>query len=114
MKKTVTSLASLALLLAATGAQAMSKGSSMLAIQIGQGTADVVDPRQGVIFYTLDQQQSGKPQFQRREECLQCHVSSGTLGVPGGVVRSVHADQTGMPLFQMGTFVTDHRSPLSR
>src|SRR2546425_793037 len=44
MKKTVTSLASLALLLAATGAQAMSKGSSMLAIQIGQGTADVVDP----------------------------------------------------------------------
>lgn len=71
-----------------------------------------VDPRQGVIFYTIDQEKVEKPRFARREECLQCHISSATLGVPGEVVRSVHTDNTGMPVFQAGTFVTDHRSPL--
>lgn len=72
-----------------------------------------LDPRQGVVFYTLDQEKSSRPQLVRREECLQCHVSPGTLGVPGEVVRSVHTDGSGMPVFQAGTFVTDHRSPLS-
>ncbi len=71
-----------------------------------------VDPREGAIFYTLDQEKTDKPRFARREQCLQCHISSGTLGVPGEVVRSVHSDNTGMPVFQAGTFVTDHRSPL--
>ncbi len=72
-----------------------------------------LDPRQGVVFYTLDQEKASRPQLVRREECLQCHVSPGTLGVPGEVVRSVHTDSSGMPVFQAGTFVTDHRSPLS-
>ncbi len=71
-----------------------------------------LDPRQGVIFYTLDQEKSAHPQFDRRDTCLQCHQSGGTLGVPGLVVRSVFPDSTGMPLFHAGTFVTDHRSPL--
>jgi hypothetical protein len=71
-----------------------------------------VDPEQGVIFYTLDQQQTSKPQIARRGECLQCHASGQTLGVPGLVVRSVFPEPSGMPLFQAGSFVTDHRSPL--
>jgi len=71
-----------------------------------------VDPREGVIFYTLDQEKTDKPRFARREQCLQCHISSATRGVPGEVVGSVHTDNTGMPVFQAGTFVTDHRSPL--
>lgn len=71
-----------------------------------------VDPRQGVIFYTLDQDAAEKPRFQRRDTCLQCHATGATLGVPGLVVRSVFPESSGMPLFQAGTFVTDHRSPL--
>jgi hypothetical protein len=71
-----------------------------------------VDPEQGVIFYTLDQEPSSKPRFERRDTCLQCHATSATLGVPGLVVRSVFPDSSGMPMFQAGTFITDHRSPL--
>jgi Rrf2 family protein len=71
-----------------------------------------VDPRLGVIFYTLDQEETAKPQIVRRGECLQCHQGGGTLGVPGLVVRSVYPESSGMPMFQAGGFVTDHRSPL--
>jgi hypothetical protein len=43
-----------------------------------------VDPRQGVIFYTLDIADVAKPRFDRRDNaCLQCHHTGGTLGVPG-------------------------------
>src|SRR5687768_106811 len=34
-----------------------------------------VDPKQGVIFYTLDQEESAKPRFERRDTCLQCHAT---------------------------------------
>jgi len=73
-----------------------------------------VDPRQGVIFYTMDQEAVPKPRLDRRDECLQCHAAGGTLGVPGLVVRSVFVERSGMPLFHAGGFVTDHRSPLSQ
>ncbi|MBS1828424.1 MAG: hypothetical protein JST93_24165 [Acidobacteria bacterium] len=71
-----------------------------------------LDPKQGVIFYTLDIEDVAKPRFDRRDACLQCHQSGGTLGVPGIVVRSVYPEPSGMPVFQAGTFITDHRSPL--
>ena len=73
-----------------------------------------VDPRQGVVFYTMDQEAGVKPRIDRRDECLQCHASGGTLGVPGLMVRSVYVERSGMPLFHAGGFVTDHRSPLSQ
>src|SRR3954454_3475903 len=72
------------------------------------------DPTQGVVFYTMDQESGPKPRIDRRDECLQCHASGGTLGVPGLVVRSVFVERSGMPLFQAGGFVTDHRSPLAQ
>jgi hypothetical protein len=73
-----------------------------------------VDPKLGVIFYTLDQKKVAKPHFDRRDAaCLQCHDSGGpTLGVPGLMVRSVYPDPSGMPVFQAGEFFTDQRSPL--
>src|SRR3954449_8375446 len=73
-----------------------------------------IDPRQGVMFYTMDQDAGPKARIDRRDECLQCHASGGTLGVPGRVVRSVFVERSGMPLFQAGGFVTDHRSPLAQ
>jgi hypothetical protein len=87
-------------------------------VQVGfVRTGDVLefaalDPKQGIIFYTLEQEKADKPHFQRRDTCLQCHQSGGTFGVPGLVVRSVFPDNSGMPLFHAGTFTTDHRSPL--
>jgi hypothetical protein len=71
-----------------------------------------LDSKQGVIFYTLDMEDVAKPRFDRRDACLQCHQSGGTLGVPGIVVRSVFPEPSGMPLFHSGTFITDHRSPM--
>jgi hypothetical protein len=71
------------------------------------------DDRQGIIFYTLEQDQTAKASFARQDQCLQCHATGATLGVPGLVVRSVFADRSGMPAFQAGTFITDHRSAMS-
>lgn len=71
-----------------------------------------LDPKQGIIFYTLDQYPAGRPRFNRQDVCLQCHQSGSTMGVPGLVVRSVTPDHTGMPVMSAGGFVTDHRSAL--
>jgi hypothetical protein len=73
-----------------------------------------VDPRQGAIFYTLSQERSASPRFVRdRGQCLTCHASSRTQGVPGHLVRSVFLDPGGQPQLGSGTFTTDHRSPFA-
>lgn len=72
-----------------------------------------IDPKLGVVFYTLDQVRSPRPRFKLRStECLSCHVGTFTLGVPGLLVRSVHPDRFGSPM-RAPSFITDHRSPLS-
>jgi hypothetical protein len=48
------------------------------------------DPRQGVVFYELSQEATAKPMFKRNNECLACHLSWETLGVPGLMVQSVY------------------------
>ena len=45
-----------------------------------------LDPKQGMVFYTLDIQKSDQPQFIRRDACLQCHQGPATLGIPGLLV----------------------------
>lgn len=71
------------------------------------------DPRQGPIFYTIDQDSNRPPSFTRHgDTCLQCHMNGSTLDVPGLVIRSVYPEPSGMPHFHAGGFVTDHRSPL--
>lgn len=76
------------------------------------------DAKQGTIFYTLSQPEvtaDEKPLFVRdRGQCLTCHASSRTQGVPGLLVRSVYSDSGGHPLLGSGTFNTDHTSPFSR
>jgi len=72
------------------------------------------DPQQGVIFYTLKNRPGKHPQFIRDNgNCLICHASSRTKGVPGLVVRSVFPDRDGRPIIGAGTFTTDHTSPFS-
>jgi len=72
-----------------------------------------LDPRQGDIFYTLDVDKADRPQFDRRDVCMQCHMGPATLGVPGIMVASVYADSSGMPAFRLGEPVTDHRTSFS-
>jgi hypothetical protein len=46
-----------------------------------------LDPRQGMVFYTIDQS-AAQPAMTRAMGCLTCHVSSSTLDVPGLIARS--------------------------
>ncbi len=74
-----------------------------------------VDPRQGAIFYTLGQKETARPQFIRDQgNCLTCHATSRTHGVPGHLVRSVYSSRTGLPHFGSGTFRTNHSSPFKQ
>lgn len=71
-----------------------------------------VDPTQGTIFYTLSQRDAERPDFRRdRGNCLVCHASTRTKGVPGLLVRSVYPARDGQPHFGLGTITTDHRTP---
>lgn len=74
-----------------------------------------IDPALGPIFYVLSipRPPQQKLTLFRSNECLNCHGGSRTAGVPGMLVRSVHADTGGFPLLGAGTFLTDHASPLS-
>ncbi len=72
----------------------------------------VADPSLGTVFYTLDQEPTDKPRFQRQtESCLICHGSSANRGLPGHLMRSVHPDRTGEPVIGSGSFRTDDTSP---
>jgi hypothetical protein len=84
-------------------------------VQLGEVIeVSAVDPQKGAIFYVLPQQPSESPKFRRMtHDCLQCHDSSLSLGVPGHIVRSVHPDANGQPILSAGTFATNQNSPLS-
>lgn len=69
------------------------------------------DPRQGVVFYMLPQQNAAVPLILRRNECLQCHHSYATLGVPGLLVRSVVTSSRGEAMPFLGNYVVDDRTP---
>ncbi len=74
-----------------------------------------VDPKLGGVFYTLAQKETDKPVFLRdKGQCLVCHASSRTQGVPGHVVRSVFTDPEGQPRLGTGTFSTEDRSPFAQ
>jgi hypothetical protein len=72
------------------------------------------DPEQGVVFYIVDQMFSEKPVFHRRDDCLTCHNSYNAAGVPGMLVRSVFTGRDGRALFQLGSYNTDHSSPMEQ
>jgi len=69
------------------------------------------DPRQGAVFYVLDQIPVDRPRLRRNDGCLACHLSWDTLGVPGFQVLSTAPLSPDPNAYATG-FVTDHRSPL--
>jgi hypothetical protein len=69
-----------------------------------------LDPKQGVVFYSFDGS-ANPPRFDRRDACLQCHLSPGTLGIAGLLTASSYTDASGMPAFRGSQRITDHRTP---
>lgn len=68
------------------------------------------DPVRGVAFFTLSQTAAEPPRFRRQRDCLQCHISWDTFGVPGEFVLTTtpSPDKDG---YATGG-VVDHRTPL--
>jgi hypothetical protein len=73
------------------------------------------DPALGGVFYTLSQQPSDHPRFERQTHtCLQCHdSSSSTGGVPGFIMRSVVTDRYGYPVVA-DTGATTDQTPMEK
>jgi hypothetical protein len=71
------------------------------------------DPEQGTIFYTLNQWKSASPRLKRRDDCLSCHESYDTMGVPGMLLRSVYPAPNGFVMRELGTYNVDHRVPFA-
>jgi hypothetical protein len=71
------------------------------------------DPTQGTIFYELDQHPAKAPIFRRTLNCLRCHHSRYTNGVPGVLIRSTPTTAKGTALASaaMPNLISDHRSP---
>ena len=82
------------------------------------------DPRLGIVFYHLDQRPEAYKQrmtaatpsspFTRREDCLRCHMTPTTLGVPGLLFRSVFPSSSGVPLIHGPQYDTDDRLPFDK
>ena len=79
------------------------RGSNLLEVA-------ALDPKQGMVFYSFDST-SNPPSFDRRDACLQCHTSPGTLGIPGLLIASSYTDASGMPAFRGAQRITDDRTP---
>jgi hypothetical protein len=70
------------------------------------------DAQQGMIFYSLDQQ-NDTPRFKRNDECLACHLSWDTLAVPGLMVFSTLPLPDDKNAYAIG-FASNHAIPLEQ
>ncbi len=66
------------------------------------------DPKLGGIFYTIEQKPAAKPEFKRNDNCLACHLSWDTLGVPGFFLMSTLSVPDDPHSYASG-FPSDHR-----
>ena len=60
------------------------------------------DRDNAMVFYTLEETQTDKPVFTRRMDCLSCHYSYATSGVPGTLIRGA------------GRYIIEHSVPLEQ
>lgn len=74
-----------------------------------------VDPKLGAVFYSLDQEPVDRPRMMRHtDNCLTCHSSSRTEGVPGHLARSVYPDARGLPLLSEGSHNVNYKTPIEK
>ena len=71
------------------------------------------DPKLGAVFYRLENKKFERPEFSREMDCLSCHGSQRTLGVPGHFVRSIGTDDSGELDNQTEIKDIDHCTPFS-
>lgn len=73
------------------------------------------DSKLGTVFYTLDQKNTERPVFTRQtDNCLLCHSSSRTGGIPGHLVRSLMVDSDGQPILSAGSQSVDYTTPFEK
>jgi hypothetical protein len=72
----------------------------------------VADPKLGALFYSLDNKKIARPKFRRNDQCLECHASSKSMGVPGFVLRSFMTDEDGQPDLSTGISQVNHCTPI--
>lgn len=71
-----------------------------------------VDPATGGVYYMLPQRESGPHRLVRvGQQCLECHNSAMTGGIPGHIMRSVHVLPDGQPDLAAGSYLTTDQSP---
>jgi hypothetical protein len=71
-----------------------------------------VDKKLGAVFYTFSQDKVERPKFERNDQCLECHASAKSMGVPGHLVRSFATDESGIVDLRSGTSQVSHRTPI--
>ncbi|MDA1266632.1 MAG: hypothetical protein O2816_16250, partial [Planctomycetota bacterium] len=71
----------------------------------------VMDPDQGLRFYTLTRAEQGLAFQRETHSCLQCHAPSWNRERPAHLVRSVHPLPDGQAQLRAGTHLVDHRTP---
>lgn len=80
-------------------------GSSLVEIS-------TADPKLGTAFYTIDMSPTHPKLQQAYYDCMACHATSLTQGIPGHTVRSVIPTYDGTVDPRRESFITDDRSPL--
>lgn len=80
------------------------RGSNLIELSVS-------DAKLGAVFYSAEQLGSRLRIRRRDYDCLACHATSMTQGVPGHTVRSVFPQHDGSFDFRRKSFITDHRSP---
>ena len=71
------------------------------------------DPKLGAAFYVVDMSSQHASVQRAYYDCLGCHATSMTQGIPGHTVRSVLPSIDGSVSLQKKSFITDHTSPFS-
>ena len=73
------------------------------------------DPVLGSVYYIIGtgDHQHALQITRDNSDCLSCHGTARTESIPGVLVRSVFPDENGQPLLSLGTFLTDHSSPIT-
>ncbi|WP_386820319.1 hypothetical protein [Luteolibacter algae] len=72
----------------------------------------VEDAVLGPVYYLVRSNTKGLVIERDTSNCLSCHGTGRTEGVPGMLIRSVFPDSDGHPLLHLGTEDTTHESPI--
>lgn len=85
-------------------------------VQGGEIEVASLDLRLGMVFHLIKlttRENQRPPELVRERSCLNCHAGSSNQDIPGLMVRSVYPSESGLPLFEAGTFHTRQSSPIS-